>query len=328
MNLLPLPVIMLFWVNQHGSYIVGLGIIATYLFGILIDSIFSIYKAKKSIWLVFSSIFWTLAIALVICTLVALVNPNGARILAYPFQTVGDPSIRQFVQEWAAPDFQERTWIPLAGMYLALIGFGLKSKRSISTINLLLCLVLGYAALTAAKHVPLFALVSIPILADQMSSVIDIPVTEFRKNWLSKSFIILVLIGALFFVVSNVLTLKEKQQAVIQKNYPVNSMNLIKGNGLEGQLFNSYNWGGYLIWNLYPTQKVYIDGRCDMYGADFLKHYVNIYFAMEGWQEALDKEDIKYVLVEPNTSLAYALQNSSKWTLIFKNEVSVFYRRN
>lgn len=328
LDLLPLPVIMLFWVNQHGSFIVGIGIIAIYLLGILIDSVFSIYKEAKSIRSIFSKTIFTLAITLIICTLVALLNPNGARILLYPFQTIGDPSIRQFVQEWAAPDFQERTWIPLAVMYLALIGFSLKSRRSISTINLLLCLVLGYAALSAVKHVPLFALVSIPVLAYQMSSVIHIPVTEFRKNWLSTSFILLVLIGSLIFVTSNVLTLKEKQQAIIQKSLPVYAVDLIKKNGLDGQLFNSYNWGGYLIWNLYPEQKVYIDGRCDMYGADFMKHYVNIYFAMDGWQEALDKENIKYVLVEPNTSLANALRQSSKWTLIFTDEVSVFYRRN
>lgn len=43
--------------------------------------------------------------------------------------------------------------------------------------------------------------------------------------------------------------------------YPAKAVQFIIENRLEGRLFNEYNWGGYIIWRLYPQQRVFIDGR-------------------------------------------------------------------
>ena len=89
--------------------------------------------------------------------------------------------------------------------------------------------------------------------------------------------------------------------------FPVKSVEYIEKEGIKGNIFNSYNWGGYLIWNMYPDQKVYIDGRCDMYGAEFVTRFVDIYMAKPGWENALEEDKIDYVLIEPNTYLAYCI---------------------
>lgn len=82
-----------------------------------------------------------------------------------------------------------------------------------------------------------------------------------------------------------------------------------------------------MIWNLYPQTSVFIDGRCDMYGASFVKRFVDIYTTKPGWQNALNTDDIEYVLIEPNTYLAYALQDSNQWKMIFSDDVSVLFER-
>ena len=326
-TLIPLPVIMLLWVNQHGAFIVGLGVIGIFFLGRFIDALIKIIQEKRNLKGVFDKSTLILIFLLLVCTLFTLINPNGIRILAYPFQTVNDASLQQFNQEWASPDFHERTWIPLAVMYLSLIGFGLKSNKPVSTTNILLILVFGFMALSALKHVALFALVAIPVLADQISSVIPFN-DQNRKDRFIRPFSLVVLLGAIYLFVNTLVHFDQKQEIVTRERFPVDAVNYMTKNQINGRILNSYNWGGYLIWNLYPQYKVYIDGRCDMYGAEFVTHYVDIYFAKPGWQESLDEEMIEYVLVETGTYISAALQQTQDWHLLYEDEVSVLFGRN
>jgi hypothetical protein len=319
---------MLFWVNQHGAFIVGLGVIGIFIIGRLVDALIGVIQEKRSLKGIVNHSLWGLMAVLLLCTLVTLINPNGIQILAYPFQTVNDTSLQQFNQEWASPDFHERTWIPLAVMYLSLIGFGLKSKRSISTTNILLVLVFGFMALSALKHVALFALVSIPVLADQIASVLLFSESQTKNDRFSKPFSLIILLGMIFLMVNALINLEDKQERVTRERFPVDAVNYMTENQVNGRILNSYNWGGYMVWNLYPQYKVYIDGRCDMYGAEFVTHYVDIYFAKPGWQASLEEEKIEYVLVERGTYISAALQQAQDWLLIYEDDVSVLYGRN
>lgn len=319
-----LPLIMFFWVNQHGAFIIGLVIIGIFLAGIFFESL-NINNKQKTRPTAFNKTALMLLFTLLGCGLVTLINPNGIKMLAYPFQTINDPSLQQFNQEWASPDFHERTWIPLAVMYLGLIGFGLKSKQPVSITNIILCVVFGYLALTALKHVALFALVAIPVLADQISSVFPFTGNRIQNDKLLKPFTFVVSLGVVFMFVNAFTAFSEKQDTINRVRFPVDAVNYMTKNNINGRILNSYNWGGYMIWNLYPDYLVYIDGRCDMYGAEFVNHYVDIYFAKPGWQNSLESEKIDFVLVEQGTYIAAALQSEENWRLLYSDEISVLY---
>jgi hypothetical protein len=94
-----------------------------------------------------------------------------------------------------------------------------------------------------------------------------------------------------------------------------------------GPMFNSYNWGGYLIWEArdYP---VYVDGRTDLYDDELLRVYLSIYFASEdNWSTSLDEAGINLVLVEPGSPLARVLAVESGWERAFSGEKAVIYTR-
>ena len=57
--------------------------------------------------------------------------------------------------------------------------------------------------------------------------------------------------------------------------YPVEAVKWIEENQLEVEIFNEYNWGGNLIWQLrdYP---VFVDGRTDLYDDELLREYLTI----------------------------------------------------
>jgi hypothetical protein len=326
--LVPLPFVSLLWANEHGGFILGIGIIAIYLFSNVVDSIINICQTKNSIRSIFTNYLWILSGTLMICLLLTIINPNGIRILIYPFQTVNDASIQQFIQEWESPDFHERMWKPLALMIFLLIGSGMISRKRIATESILLCMVLGFATLVSLRHVPIFSLITIPVLAQQISFLIRIGEERTPLNRFSRWLIPIILGAVLFVVVLTFTQFKSKQLRTESEVFPKQAVDWITRNKPEGNVFNTYNWGGYLIWRLYPDYLVYVDGRCDMYGAKFISNYVDIYWAKPGWELQLRQNDVNLVLLEKDTFLSNALRLSPSWNISYEDEISVLFTRN
>ncbi len=325
--LIPLPVIMLLWVNQHGSFILGLAIVGIFLLANWIDGYFEIKKTDANIKkITINQTSMTLAIVFSICMLVAILNPNGPRMFLYPFQTMSEPAQQEYIIEWASPNFHERTWIPLAVMFLALIAFGLRSRNKTSTLNILLCIAFGYMSLLSSRFSALFAIVSIPVLTDLLTEVLPFRWSESPNNKII-SFLSVFLITLVFaYGILLIIGVEEKQSLYNERNYPVKAVAFIKETGIKGRIFNSYNWGGYLIWSMYPQNKIYIDGRADVFGTELIRRFVDIYTTKPGWANALIEDQIDYVLVEPNTYLAYALKESKSWNSVFSDPISILFK--
>ena len=142
----PIPFIMVFWVNEHGSYILGLGLIGIYFVGQIIDKFVKGFKINSIDSRAFSKRILIWAGLFLISFLVTFINPNGSKMIFYPFHTINDPSLQAYIQEWASPDFHDTTWIPLAVMLLALIGFGMNNRKTFSITEVLLAIVFGALA--------------------------------------------------------------------------------------------------------------------------------------------------------------------------------------
>jgi len=85
----------------------------------------------------------------------------------------------------------------------------------------------------------------------------------------------------------------------VGKSLPLQSVEYLRQHDLPGQMFNSYNWGGYLIWALYPDKPVFVDGRTDLYAFNgVLDDYVQVQLVSPGWQEILDRYNVGYVVTE------------------------------
>jgi len=64
--------------------------------------------------------------------------------------------------------------------------------------------------------------------------------------------------------------------------FPVQLVEFIRQNNFQGQLFNTYGLGGYLIWSLEPHYPVFIDGREDVYlAAGVLEEYLHAFDSKE-----------------------------------------------
>jgi hypothetical protein len=112
-----------------------------------------------------------------------------------------------------------------------------------------------------------------------------------------------------------------------QDSLPYEAVEFIRQEQPPGPLFNSYNWGGYLIFKLWPDYPVYIDGRTDLYDDTFIRRYLSVMVADEAWEQILNEGGINLVLVEKNSTLAKFLKLDSAWTELHRDEKAVIYAR-
>jgi hypothetical protein len=323
--LIPIPILMLLWVNLHAGYALGFAIIGIYIVGDIFELIkVKVTKNGSTNSPILRNILILCGI-LVLSVLAALANPNGIRLLTYPFETLSSQAMQQNIQEWFSPDFHQVEWQPLAWLILALIGAGLLGRKSISPTKVLLTLVSGYAALHSMRHVPLFVIAAVPVLAEEIGSVIRIR-QEVRQagrllRWVNFLLVMCtVLVAGLRFV--NVV---QEQASTEKEEFPAAAVDWIIQHHPGGNIFNTYGWGGYLIWRLYPEYQVYIDGRADVYGDPFINDYLRIEGGEPGWETSLSLDGVRIVLIEPGSLLARDLRQSADWEIAFSDEQSVMF---
>ncbi len=92
-------------------------------------------------------------------------------------------------------------------------------------------------------------------------------------------------------------------------------------------IFAEDQWGDFLIYHLYPSKQVFIDGRSDFYGDDFGVAYLDVINVQYAWEKTLDKYDIDTIAISPRFALASTLKISRDWRVVFDDGVTVVFRR-
>ena len=108
---------------------------------------------------------------------------------------------------------------------------------------------------------------------------------------------------------------------------PVAAVEFIKKNKITGRIFNNYGHGGFLIYELFPDQKVFIDGRADMYGDEFIWEYLEITNGREDWKELFDKYMIDYALVDTRAPISQLLQLSGGFAPVHEDNGHILLLR-
>jgi hypothetical protein len=92
-------------------------------------------------------------------------------------------------------------------------------------------------------------------------------------------------------------------------------------------IFAEDQWGDYLIYRLYPSKRVFIDGRSDFYGDEFGLEYLDLLNVKYGWEKTLDKYSIDTIALSPKFALTTTLKISRDWRVVYDDGVTVVFRR-
>jgi hypothetical protein len=337
-----LPLIFFVWVNFHGGFPVGLFLLALFILFELFKSFvsFRLHKKKEARffrWLnkyleggkITGHSLFQLAIVSFVSFLLTFVNPYGWRIYVEVFTTVFDSYAKSNIGEWLPVSVvspMSLQFIIYLTLFAILLFFGF---RKIGHIYLVIALIFLYLAFSSWRHVPIFLLISIPLWVEVVNKLAGQELSKLTRN---RGFLI-VLAVVVFFVakqqIGTVYSISRSVDTLAEAGaYPLGAVKYLKKNPIEGRMLNEYNWGGFLIWQ-YQEKKVYIDGRMPSWKYGDYKVFEEFNHAMrfdEGWQDILDKQDIKFVLVY-NTFVNKMVFSNIGWEERYADGLAAIYVR-
>ncbi len=321
-----IPVVMVFWVNLHGGFAIGfillLGTIAGEILGRLFD------RQSEDV------LSWRQIRKLVVITLIAaavlVINPNTVQMWGYPFRTVGIGVLQQYIQEWRSPDFHGRETWPFVFLLLGTLAAVGLSKRRIDWTDLALTTGTAFLSLYAGRNISTFAIVAAPVFARHLNAILEERGLRLARSRVPHGFMLalnwmILLIVVLAAGLKIAVALNPKFVAEAQTNgLPVRAANYLNTAKPAGPLFNSYNWGGYLMFAA-PAYPVFVDGRTDLYNDALLTQWLEVAMLGEHWQQTFDEWKIKLVVIEHDSALARLLRQQPAWKEVYQDkQASIF----
>jgi hypothetical protein len=321
----------LLWVNFHAGFALGLALSAAFLAGEWIEGL----RVKRALGgMPPSGIspnpghLRLAALIFLLDLLLVPLNPNGLRLFSYPLETLRSTAMQSYIAEWASPNFHQLQYLPLLVLVLATFVILGRTQSALRPRDFLLLPVSLFASLVSIRMIPFFVLIAAPLLARQGAGALQVRSGNFSKSSSTStaphSFLnaVMILTMAIFAVVHTAQVIHRQPQAVAQA-FPERAVAFLQSHPGFGPIFNHYDWGGYLIWKLYPETRVFIDGRADLYGDPMLDQFASTYQFKDDWRRPLEHWDIHTVLVPSHSALAVGLGNAPGWSVAYGDAQAV-----
>jgi hypothetical protein len=344
------PVSMVFWVNLHGAWILGLALLAIYILAAVVESwrshddFAALNAARRARMMAWSGVASAIA---------TFANPFGWRLHAHIYSYLADRYLMSRIDEFRSPNFH--FWAARCfGIILALTVFALASRRRSLRLSLVLVLLLAvYAGLVSARNLPvssmLLVLVIGPILWEEFTTLATRPgawgwmrsriagVADYSDRMGAQE---LRLRGHLWPVVcvvgALVLCLQDGRLGSSQwihaqfdpKAVPVAGTDFLQKEQSSEPVLSTDTWGGYLIYRLYPQRQVVFDDRHDLYGADRVRQFLILLQGEPGWKQVLDNLQVRTVLLPADSTLASLLREMpQEWEPKYEDQLAVVFER-
>lgn len=313
-----LPPLFAVWVNCHGSYFFGMGVLGVYWLCSFVKGRWGLAAAEARD----PRDRRALGLALLLSVLALCLNPVGIRLLLYPLdvafhQQVGTTA----VSEWMPPDLR-------GGRALAMIAavVSIPILASIRRLELSLrdLLVLAAAFALALQHdrmLFVFGIVVSPVLCQLLAPMLG--PDRKRDHPVANGLYICVLLFAILRVFPSPADLDRQ----VTQHSPAGAVDYIRRTGLTGPMLNEYVFGDYLIWAL-PKEKDFVDGRGDVFEwTGVLAAYGRWATLREDPRILLDRYKIRFCLLSKDAPMAFVLPYLPGWRKTYSDDVAAIFVR-
>jgi hypothetical protein len=315
-----LPPLFLVWVNTHGSFVLGVFALGVYWACGLVEIHWG--ELESRVWTSGERVRLELVAAL---SLIALtLTPYGAELLLYPFDVASSQDIMVAnIVEWQPMMFEKFFGKLFLVLVLAFLVAQVTLRLRWRLEELVLLLVGIYASCLHMRFVLAFVPFSAPMIAVILSRWTESYDPAKDKHALNALF----MAGTAAAVFWSFPT-RANLQNIVEKELPVKAVAYLRQHPVPKPMFNDYRFGGFLIWQLSDVNKVFIDGRADIYErtgvfADYLK-IARVNFPAP---YLLDAYNVQSCLLGRSETLATVLDASPGWQKIYGDQVSVLYVR-
>lgn len=313
-RLILLPVLMVLWVNVHGGFVIGFLLLGAYGVAEIVRVALSFPEEgwfREVLFRHRGSRFQGMFAAGAMCLAASLITPYGAESLTYPFRLFSRVSLVQRVHEWQAMPREigfAPFWVLLgiaAVLFFRSAMLSYRQKRFRRDLpqlcaDLLLMVGFGAMAVKSVRNLAWFVLLAPAILgfhftyARRLAGVKEADPDEAgERRFLYRIAVYIVMVA----ILSRHFGTGSFEMGAAEDRLPVRACNYLDKVELPGPLYNVYEWGGYLIYRFWPEHKVFIDGRCLVYGNEGIQQAIDVAEGNPGWQEILKEERVRWIIV-------------------------------
>lgn len=362
-----LPLLFYVWANIHAGFLLGLPVLWVFLGYQSLGPKLARLLREKPFFNKFEYLFIErdkvrlLLVFSFLSTLVTCVTPYFLEYYAYLFKwsnTFYLSRIVEWLPTWSAPIIYGQFIYLIVFSTGLILFFADKKKKSADFWYFCAAIFMFILAFKSKRHFPLFFIASLPFLLESSASswLEWRPDFKILRDNLPLKIILtvsLLLSGAIILLRANYASQPFSNVRFCEDN-PCGATDFLRKNPgiMEGNLFNPYNWGGYLIHEL-PDKKLFIDGRLPMFelaGHTIMEEYYD-FFSEGKAEEKLNQYGIKLVMLEkPKTRrinwfekyflgwslpdkgktkdyLLDYLESSASWKKAYEDKISLIYRR-
>ena len=326
---LTLTPLMIVWANLHGSFTLGL---------LLLD-IFAACCFFQSLVLHDYPKCWRLVAVVAVVTVSAFITPYGFSPVSLTVKLLGMKGTISRLSEWRSLDFQQY-WPQLVCMVAtlsAIAAFGIRLRGP----RLLVFIVITYLGFSYARGLVIFFLLAPIILARPGAAcasylapqIFDPEAAKNAKaldpilSFLRERSVAILASGAALAAIITVSIWLRQDIVPSASMAPKAAIDFVRREHISGNVFNSYQFGGYLIVSGIPT---FVDSRAELFGDAFLGRYldtVNLVDIADAF-DTLDQYKVNWVLLLPAEPLTKALMQSPRWEKVFADDYSFVFVRH
>jgi hypothetical protein len=119
---------------------------------------------------------------------------------------------------------------------------------------------------------------------------------------------------------------------ITEHKFSFKAAEFLRRNPVPGKMFNFFDIGGFLDWQLYPGALTFIDGRT--YNRQVFMEHQSVTGGMPGWERVVEKYGITYFVLKTMDSsgmilpIVPLLANDPNWSLVFSDGLFVIFVRN
>lgn len=279
---------------------------------------------------------WRYGGAAAACAAASLLNPYGWKLHAHIAAYLNSTWILEHVQEFQSPNIRSENLVVYAALLLAAAAVALRADRFEGA----LALAWGFASLRSARHIPLFAAAAAPVVADEVArwwrerAEAAGPRSATRIFWAMSQELGRRRVATVWLPVVCAAALTSARAAGVEfpdARFPVTAVERNAGwlapAGRMPRVLTSDQWADYLIYRLYPRQRVFFDGRSDFYGPALGSEYRALLGAGEGWRESMRRHGFDLALLPRTWPLSTMLDREPGWRRVDEDAAGVLFVR-
>ena len=323
--------IMVVWANLHPGFVFGLGLITIYAAEHLSVSIVN-KKSRPNVFFLMTCLA---------SILLAGLNPNGFEAVLRTLSMLNQSAFGTVTihEHLGMSQFVQRTGeTSLMVLFIFVACAGLASfvlkRRSLDLLHLFMFLSLGALSLVTFRAGLFFAIASAHIIGYNLSGLNAPSLMGKAPDVVrgSRRMAVTAAICLLGVAAGLAGTRSIAARGIMSPGiFPDKAAAYIEGSNAPANLYHPYEWGGYLIWRLYPGYRSFIDGRALV----SISEHFEVQNAGPRWSEILEDRDVSTVLFWPMLPsskrvppIVFALARDPGWRAVYWDTRSLVFVRS